>query len=148
MLIVVGLALAACPVRADSRPELPAWLAGCWQQAEGSDWTEECWTAPHRGLMVGSGHSGSGERVSSYEFMRIELGAKGAVFYGAPRGTGWTPFPAAPDAEDGVTFLNVEHDYPQRIRYWREGDLLHAEISLADGTQAERWTYRRTSASN
>jgi hypothetical protein len=147
-LFALILIFAAATARADDGPALPAWLAGCWQHAEGSDWTEECWTAPHGGLMVGSGHSGSGERVASYEFMRIEQGDRGPVFYGAPRGTGWTPFPSAPDAEGGATFLNVEHDYPQRIRYWREGDLLHAEISLADGTQAERWTYRRASASN
>jgi len=148
-LMAVSLALmAANPVRAGSGPELPVWLAGCWQQADGDSWTEECWTLPHGGLMVGSGHSGTGAKVASFEFMRIEASDKGPVFYGAPRGNGWTPFPSAPDAEGGVTFLNVEHDYPQRIRYWREGELLHAEISLADGTQAEGWTYRRSVPSN
>jgi hypothetical protein len=40
-----------------------------------------------------------------------------------------------------VTFLNAEHDFPQRVRYWREGRELVAEISLKDGTKAQRWRY-------
>jgi hypothetical protein len=143
ILPAVALLLGAASAHAEPAGTLPAWLAGCWHRAEGESWTEECWTAPHGGLMVGSGHSGTGDKVATFEFMRIEQGDKGPVFFGAPRGNGWTPFPSAADSEGGVTFLNVEQDYPQRIRYWREGELLHAEISLADGKQAESWTYRR-----
>jgi hypothetical protein len=141
--LALSMAVAAVAVRADAGPGLPGWLTGCWSQADGDKWTEECWTAPRAGQMLGSGRSGAGERVSNFEFMRIENAATGLVFLAAPRGNGWTAFPAAADSEGGVTFLNLEHDYPQRIRYWREGELLHAETSLADGTEAERWTYRR-----
>jgi hypothetical protein len=42
-----------------------------------------------------------------------------------------------------VTFVNAVHDYPQRIRYWREGEEMFAEISLADGSKPVRWRYRR-----
>jgi len=38
-------------------------------------------------------------------------------------------------------FENRDHDYPQRIRYWREGEVLMAEISLADGSKPMRWRY-------
>jgi hypothetical protein len=144
--LALSLVLTAASANGDSPTGLPSWLAGCWQQQDGDAWTEECWTHPHGGLMVGSAASGAGSKVAGFEFMRIEKGDNGLVFFGAPSGNRWTPFPAAPDSEAGVTFLNVEHDYPQRIRYWREGELLHAEISLADGAQAERWTYRRLEA--
>ncbi len=40
-------------------------------------------------------------------------------------------------------FANAAHDYPQRIRYWREGETLNAEISLLDGSKAMRWQYKR-----
>ena len=147
-LLALVLALSMTAAEADSGPGLPRWLAGCWRQIDGEAWTEECWTAPRGGQMVGSGHAGKGEAVESFEFMRIELVEHGMVFLGAPGGKNWTLFPAANDSEGGVTFLNIEHDYPQRIRYWREGELLHAEISRADGSDAERWTYRRTTTSD
>jgi hypothetical protein len=142
-LLVLSLLLASPSARAETNAQLPAWLAGCWRHAEGERWTEECWTAPHGGQMVGSGHAGVGEAVESFEFMRIELVEHGVVFLAAPGGKDWTLFPSAPDAEGGVTFLNTRHDYPQRIRYWREGDRLNAEISLGDGSRAERWSYKR-----
>ncbi|WP_328598065.1 DUF6265 family protein [Croceibacterium salegens] len=122
---------------------LPGWMSGCWQQVEGERWSEECWTIDRHGSMLGSGRTGDTAKVRSFEFMRIERGPNGLVFHGGPGGQGWTPFPQAPDSEGGVTFLNAEHDYPQRIRYWREGDLLKAEVSLADGSQSQTWTYGR-----
>jgi hypothetical protein len=45
--------------------------------------------------------------------------------------------------EPGITFVNAAHDYPQRIRYWRDGRDLMAEVSLADGSKAQRWRYAR-----
>jgi hypothetical protein len=35
------------------------------------------------------------------------------------------------------------HDYPQRIAYVRDGDMLTATISAIDGSKAMRWTFRR-----
>lgn len=40
-----------------------------------------------------------------------------------------------------VEFANPAHDYPQRIRYWREGRLLKARISLMDGSKPMEWRY-------
>jgi hypothetical protein len=51
-------------------------------------------------------------------------------------------FPVVRQDETSIEFANPQHDYPQRIRYWREGDLLKAEIALIDGTQAVGWTYQ------
>ncbi|MBH0014602.1 hypothetical protein I6F66_21375, partial [Pseudoalteromonas sp. NZS100_1] len=49
-----------------------------------------------------------------------------------------------PVLEQGVrdiSFANPDHDYPQRIRYWREGRLLMAETAMMDGSNAQNWTY-------
>ena len=43
---------------------------------------------------------------------------------------------------EAVEFANPAHDYPQRIRYWRQGKLLMAEVSKMDGSKALRWNYR------
>ena len=40
-----------------------------------------------------------------------------------------------------IEFANPAHDFPQRIRYWREGNKLNAEIALIDGGRAIRWSY-------
>jgi hypothetical protein len=44
--------------------------------------------------------------------------------------------------EDSIEFANPRHDYPQRIRYWRQGQLLMAEISKIDGSDSQRWNFR------
>ena len=79
--------------------------------------------------------------------MRISGDAGGFVFHAEPAGQAATDFQASPgDAvAQGITFVNAAHDYPQRIRYWREGEMLMAEISLADGGKPMRWAYRRMS---
>jgi hypothetical protein len=39
-------------------------------------------------------------------------------------------------------FENAAHNDPQRIRYWREGDVLKAEISAIDGSMAKRCQWK------
>lgn len=38
-------------------------------------------------------------------------------------------------------FANRAHDYRPHIRYWREGRLLKARISLFDGSKPMEWSY-------
>lgn len=148
--VVLLLVTPATAIAQSAEPELPSWLAGCWEMRDGERWAEECWTIPRGGMMLGSGRSGSADRVSSWESMRISLdepNGDGPVirmaFAASPHGKGWTTFGWSPSEEAGVTFHNVANDYPQRVRYWREGELLKAEISLADGTRPTRWTFSR-----
>ena len=141
-ILSLALVLAALPAGAQAQETtLPAWMAGCWEMRDGERWAEECWTIPRGGMMIGSGRTGSGDTVRSFELMRIERAEGGALtFLAAPGGQGWTPFTAATGTE-GVTFVNTTNDYPQRVRYWRDGELLKAEISLAGGEQAMSWTF-------
>lgn len=135
--------------QSDPAAAMPAWMAGCWLQEKESSWTEECWTAPRGGVMLGSGRNGRGERVRSWETLQILADSKSETgdpvplaYWAAPGGGARTMFQWKADGGPGVSFYNEAHDYPQRIRYWREGDDLMAEISLADGSKAVHWRYR------
>jgi hypothetical protein len=131
---------AAAPVMA-----MPAFLSGCWEQRKEERWTEECWTDTRGGLMIGSGREGSGDSIGHWEWMRIERGAGGVpTFYGSPKGAPAVGFKAIEGDSKSITFINTSHDYPQRVRYAVTDDGLEAEVSLADGSNPNRWSYRRT----
>ena len=124
---------------------MPAFLSGCWEQrSDDGRWTEECWTDTRGGLMIGSGRIGKGDQVGHWEWMRIERGADGGLtFYGSPKGATPVGFRAIAADANSITFANPNHDYPQRVRYARSETGLDAEVSLADGRNPNRWSYRR-----
>jgi len=127
----------------------PGWMAGCWSQDSLSlgaapKWTEECWMAPRGGVMLGAGRAGSGDRLDEWEAMQIIAGPDGRlVYWASPGGAARVGFTEASRGPTEIVFANAGHDYPQRIRYWREGAMLNAEISLIDGSRAMRWRYKR-----
>jgi len=143
-LLMLAEALAAAPL------PMPAFLAGCWEQKrDNGGWTEECWTDPRGGLMIGSGRDGKGDGIRHWEWMRIERDPDGAVtFYGSPMGAPAIGFKATEADGSSITFVNGGHDYPQRVRYVATDDGLDAEVSLADGSKPERWSYLRTASAS
>ena len=44
-------------------------------------------------------------------------------------------FKAIQQGENSVLFVNPDHDFPQEIRYERNGDSLAASVSLLDGVK-------------
>lgn len=149
MSVGVGILAGAAIAQPGAEPAVPGWLAGCWIEQKDAGWAEECWTSARGGVMIGSGRTGIGERVSSWETMQIirddaAVGkSDGLSFFAAPRGVNRTEFRARADGGPGISFHNAGHDYPQRIRYWREGEFLLAETALADGSRAKRWKFKR-----
>lgn len=139
-MIALFLALATTPVTAP----MPGFLSGCWiDQRESGRWTEECWTGPRGGLMMGSGRSGTGDSVRHWEWMRIERDAAGnPAFFASSKGTPAISFPLHHATATEIEWRNPAHDYPQRIVYRRTTTGLEAEISLIDGSKPNRWTYR------
>lgn len=141
-MLLAGLALIA--TGASDAPKMPGWLAGCWSEQKGSNWSEECWTGPRAGNMLGSARIGRAGSLQSWETMQIEQSSDGSLtFYASPRGAPRSAFPMISSGPREIVFANPKHDYPQRIRYWREGMDLNAEISLIDGSNAFRWRYKR-----
>ena len=122
---------------------LPDWLAGMWHMQDGIAWAEEMWMSPRDGIMLGVGRSGAGPQVQSWEAMRIVAKPDGRIsFFAQPKGAPASEFPMSAISAETIEFTNTAHDYPQRIRYWRQGQLLMAEISKIDGSNAQRWNFR------
>jgi hypothetical protein len=123
---------------------LPGWMSGDWVRDEGRSWTEEHWSGPRAGLMLGTGRSGRGETVQSFEYMRIARDAQGRLtFWGSPGGAPAVAFPAVETGPAKIVFENPAHDFPTRIVYSRTGDRLTASISGPGGANAQSWVYRR-----
>ena len=142
MAAVVSLLLVAASPAASV--EDLGWLAGDWVSEADGRWTEEYWTGPRGGVMMGASRSGQGETLREFEFIRIAAGDDGALAYIAmPQGGAPVAFALVRHDAASATFENAAHDYPQRIAYARTGDTLTATISAIDGSKPRRWTYKR-----
>ena len=146
MLAWIAIA-AAAPSEA---PALPVWMAGCWEMRTEQRWTEECWSKPRGKMMIGYSRSGTSDRVDEWESMQLILedetddpAVVRLAFWASPGGVNRTMFAWAPSKDPGVSFYNAKNDYPQRIRYWRDGADLMAEIAMADGSNTRQWRYRK-----
>lgn len=120
----------------------PGWMTGCWIEQSGPKWTEECWTPPRAGTMLGSNRAGEGATLRSWEAAQILPDASGRlVYWASPEGGTRIAFPLVSRTPTEIVFANPAHDYPQRIRYWRDGAALNAEISMTDGGKPMRWRF-------
>ena len=148
--MIAAILIAAATAAAG--PTFPSWLEGCWEHQDKERWTEECWSSPRGAMMIGYSRSGEGGTVAEWEVMQIvhaetdDPAIPWMTFWASPSGQKRTKFEWVPSRDAGATFVNTENDYPQRIRYWRDGEQLHAEISLADGSKPRRWRYSRQRA--
>ena len=133
---------AELPDAARANAGLPLWLAGTWMMQNGARWADMVWTSPRGGMILGLGRTGFGADLESWEAVRIVRRADGSIGLVAQRKGGPAlDYPLAVAGADSIEFSNVTHS-PQRIRLWREGQLLMTETSQMDGGEAERMNYR------
>ncbi|MBI1339033.1 hypothetical protein GC169_02315 [bacterium] len=125
-----------------------AWLAGCWESADGAN--REIWTGLTGGLMFGHAVTFQENGLRHFEQARIDLRPSTAIYYVYPEGQGpivfveADPAPNSEDAEETISFINPEHDFPQRISYMRSGrNALSATISKLDGSDATPLSWRK-----
>ena len=73
---------APAPVPAST---LPQWMAGCWTTQGAPMATEECWTAPRGGMMLGSSHTVDAQDTTrAFEHMRMVRDGEQIVFIAQP----------------------------------------------------------------
>lgn len=125
------------------------WLSGQWCGRMGDARIEEMWTTPAGGSLLGVGRTLGDAGMQSFEYMRIELREGKPHFVAQPGGAPPTAFAIGAQDAQSVTFHNPGHDFPQTVRYWREGAELRAEISGPDGQGGEQkigFAYQRCGA--
>ena len=145
-LVVAGLALLLMgQAPAPARIADLGWMSGRWESVSASGrWTEESWSAPRGGIMLGYSRTGAGDTLREFELLRLQAGADGVPAYLAqPGGRPPVAFRLVAHGAGSATFENGQHDFPQRIRYVRTGNDMVATISLLDGSNAMSWTFRR-----
>lgn len=138
-----GLLCLSAPILAhETAPELPQWMTGAWERIDGEKWADEFWTPPRAGIMIGASRSGIGAKLGFWEHMRIVQEADGRLaFWAIAADQKPVRFGATQVSARSITFENPNHDYPQRIRYWRDDTMLKAEISLLDGSKAVQFGF-------
>jgi hypothetical protein len=141
---LLGLALAGQAAPPAATIADLAWMSGTWASGDPARWTEEHWSAPRGGTMMGYSRSGRGEALREWEFLRIAPGPDGALAYQAqPGGRPAVLFRLVAHDGASATFENPAHDFPQRIRYVRDRETMTATISRIDGSNAMSWSFRR-----
>lgn len=122
----------------EANPNRLDWLTGCWQSADGQ--TREIWSASEDGYYFGYSVVLKDGHVVFFEQLRIDP-APMPVLQAYPRGNGPSSFTATELADASVTFANAAHDFPQKIKYWRDGDTLKAMISRIDDSSPGHFDY-------
>ena len=145
--VFVAVALAgglATPAAASGVQDL-TWLQGCWAMTDGDRTVEEQWMAPRGGVMLGAGRTVRAGRVVEYEFIVIREEGGRLVYEARPSGQATALFPVREQTPRSVVFENLQHDFPQRVAYSREGDQLLAWIEGPRNGQTRRieFTYQR-----
>jgi hypothetical protein len=93
---------------------------------------------PRAHTMLGVGRTVQGEKLVEYEMVLIREEDGRLVYEAHPSGQPSASFLSRSNAEHEVVFENLQHDFPQRVGYKREGDALVAWIEGMRNGQTRR----------
>jgi hypothetical protein len=122
-----------------------AWIAGDWQtDPSGRAVSEEHWTRPAGGSMIGVSRTLVGDRTVSFEFLRIEVRGESIFYVASPKGRcPATDFKLTRVSGQEAVFENPEHDFPKRIIYRKNsGGGLSAIVDGGEGTKSEKFDFK------
>lgn len=128
----------SCAYAEEADPNRLDWLTGCWQSVD--DDTREVWSASEDGYHFGYSVVLNDGHAVFFEQMRVDP-APLPTFNAYPNGKGPFPFPAVEISELHITFVNPEHDFPQKITYSRDGNSLKAVISRIDDSSPASFNF-------
>lgn len=122
------------------------WIAAMWAGTSANNvTTEERWTPPATGVMLGVGRTLRGADMPAFEFLCIAEREGSLVYFAMPNArTPATPFVLTAITADSATFENPSHDFPKLIRYTRLPDgSLQTTISGGPGTRERHVTLKK-----
>lgn len=149
--IALWIALQAAAVnQAAARVEQVGWLAGCWEHASAQRTVEEQWMAPRAHTMLSAGRTIRDDRLVEFEMVLIREQDGRLAYESHPSGQPSAVFMSRTIAAHEVVFENLQHDFPQRIGYRRDGNLLLAWIEGPRNGQTRRveFPYRRVACAS
>jgi hypothetical protein len=125
-----------------------SWLYGCWGGKVNQRDFREQWMPLRGNTMLGIGSTEYQEKLSSYEYLRIEGRVDGVYYVALPSEQKEAAFRLVSavkddrDSSNTYTFENPQHDFPQRIIYRRGTDgWLYATIEGKVQGQDRQVTY-------
>lgn len=122
-----------------------AFISGDWQSdPTGRAVSEEHWTRPAGGSMIGMSRTLVGARTASFEFLRIEERGEAIYYVASPKGQcPATDFKLTRLSGQEAVFENPEHDFPKRIIYRKNSDgSLTAIVDGGEGTKSEKFDFK------
>ncbi|MFN7129045.1 MAG: DUF6265 family protein [Brevundimonas sp.] len=145
--LLLAAALQAAPAT-DQRPDL-GWMAGYWLSCEPGREVSETWTDPRLNLMLGTSLTVRGGRAG-WELSRIApvdpSPAAPLAYFAHPEGQQPAVFPVVASSASRVVFERAaDDDFPKRVVYERDGDVLNARIEgVLDGQERIiRWRFQK-----
>ena len=119
------------------------WMSGCWLDQGPDGRSEEVWTTPGGGLLLGLSRSFSEPGRTAFEYMRVEARPEGVTLYASPGGAPPTAFTAVMVSEVGLRVERPDHDFPRAIEYRPVGrDSLVAHVFGAVDTDEPAFSLR------
>jgi Domain of unknown function (DUF6265) len=118
-----------------------AWLQGCWALTTPDRSVEEQWTAPRAGTLLGMSRTLRGDKLVAHEFVIVRERGEQLAYEVNPSGQATTVFLSVAIGEASVVFENLQHDFPQRVAYQRDGAKLLAWIEGPAKGQTRRIEY-------
>ena len=146
ILALTAFAFATAAVAQTPRVAQLDWMTGTWVNTTAEGTTTETWLGPGNGLMVSANLATWKSGRKFFEFLRIADTPDGFSYYAMPGGKPQTEFKMKTLGDRKVVFENPQHDYPQRVMYWRDGEALVARIEGTVGgkDKGEEWRFERS----
>ncbi|HYC68303.1 DUF6265 family protein [Brevundimonas sp.] len=134
--------LAAVLIQTAPAPDV-SWMAGYWLDCSDGREASETWSDPRGGVSVGHAVTVSGGETS-FEVSHIGPTPQGFAYVAQPGGAPPTVFVLAESGPGRAVFANAENDFPTRVIYQREGDVLTARIEgeIAGQARSMEWNFR------
>ena len=135
-------AAAVSPARTRATIDQLAWMSGVWVSASGS---EERWTPPAGGAMLGVSRTLRKGVMIEFEFLCLVERGGGVVYQAMPNArTPPTDFALTRIEQNSATFENPAHDFPKSIRYTLGADgTLEAMVSGDPAQRPRTFTFKR-----
>jgi hypothetical protein len=119
-----------------------AWLTGCWEYSSGARTVEEYWLAPRARTMMNAGRTVQGDKLLEFETVILREQDGRLAYEAHPSGQPSAVFLSQHLGDREVVFENLQHDFPQRVGYKRDGDSLLAWIEGPRNGQTRRIEFR------